>query len=188
MNEKLHLVIPIYQEADGVEVVYAYVHAAPVSREVFEANFRNLSKTFAAIHGEGLGELAGPRIAALMLREVARDSRDEEGARALMNEIRRLSNILIRTPAGWETMPFADAIEHLDPDDVSEVENAIVYFIVSSAMHRKNMAKLFLTGAAKLWGAEVTSLDFTAFVASQKTSTTVAPTSENRKLASSVPR
>lgn len=93
INERLHFVVPIY--ADDGDTISAYVHSAPISREVFEAHFLLISKTFTAFHTEGLGFLGGPRVASLMLNKVAEKIGDQTGAIALMNEIRRLSNVLI---------------------------------------------------------------------------------------------
>jgi hypothetical protein len=176
LSEKLHLVIPVYA-ADG-ETVTAYVHSAPISREVFEAHFMLLAKTFAAIHASGLGIVAGPRVASLLLSRTAEEQRDELGALALMNEIRRLTNVSLRTPQGWDALPFQHVADQgmLDAEDLAEVTNAIVFFIVTSSMQRKTDRKMMMDGAARLWGAQTSSLDFTAFVASQRISTIPAPT------------
>jgi hypothetical protein len=170
LNEKLNLVVPVY---DGNDKISAYVHSTPISREAFEESFVLISKTFSAIHGEGLGSIAGPRVASLILREVAKRNDDEAGALTLMNEIRRLTNVLVSGPRGWTMMPFQDAVDAktLDPDDLSEVENAIVFFTVYSAMHRRQTLKDLLTGAARMWGAQVSLLTPTAFAASLPTST-----------------
>jgi hypothetical protein len=173
LNEKLNLVIPIYDADDKIS---AYAHSTPISREAFEDSFVLISKTFSAIHGEGLGSIAGPRVASLILREVAKRNDDKAGtltaaALTLMNEIRRLTNVLTPGPNGWTMIPFEEAAKTIDPDDLSEVENAIVFFIVYSAMHKRQTLKDLLTGAAKMWGAQVSSLTPTAFAASLPTST-----------------
>ena len=167
LNEKLNFVIPVYDANDKIS---AYVHSTPLSREAFEASFVLISKTFSAIHGEGLGSIAGPRVASLILREVAKRNDDEAGALTLMNEIRRLTNVLTPGPNGWTIIPFQEATKTLDPDDLSEVENAIVFFTVYSAMHRRQTLRDLLTGAARMWGAQVSSLTPTAFAASLPTS------------------
>jgi hypothetical protein len=175
LNEKLHLIIPIY--GDDGETVTAYVHSAPVTRETFDAHFMLIAKTFAAIYAEGLGFIAGPRVAANILREIADKRHDEVGAMALMNEIRRLTNVTLRTPQGWDAVPFQEVIDRgtaLSLDEVAEVTNAIVFFIVTSAMQRKQDLKEMMDGAARLWGARTSWSGFTAFVASLGTSTVTA--------------
>lgn len=186
LNEKLNFVIPIYGNDD---VITAYVHSTPISREVFEAHFLIISRVFAAIHAEGLGEIAGPRVAALVMKKVAERMNDPESAESLLNEIRRLSNAVVRNPGGWIKMPLQDAIDgkHIDDEDAAEVLNALVFFTATSAMHRRQVAREVLNGAARLWGAQISSLDFTAFVASLKTSTEAVSIGVIPTPASSVP-
>ena len=185
INEKMHLVMPIYDDDDSV---CAYVHSAPISREVFEAHFLLMSKTFAAIHGEGLGDIAGPRVASLVMKRIAARSGEAESATSLMNEVRRLTNVETRTKGGWETIPFQEASDKqtISADDLSEVENALVFFTVILAMHRKQVAAELLPGAAKLWGAQISSLDSSAFHASLKISTVTANTGAKPEPVSSV--
>lgn len=180
------MVIPVY---DNTGTAFAYIHSEPISREVFEAHFLILSKTFAAIHTEGLGEVSGPRVSSLMLKRIAARNKDEESATSLMNEIRRLSNVLYRTASGWETIPYQDCLdsELLDPDDVSEVENAIVFFTCGWHMHRKAVAKEILDGAVKLWGASITSLNVSEFHGSLKVSKPDDSSGEKKEPESLVP-
>ena len=189
LNEKLHMVVPLYSQDGDVETIYAYVHSAPISREVFEAHFMLISKTFAAIYGEGLGEIVGPRVAKLIMMEVAKRTRDMEGATALINEIRRLTNVVTRGPGGWVTIPFQDAVDRgdLDADDLAEVENAICFFTVVSATHKKQILQAMLPGAVALWGGQTSSSDCTGFVASLRTSTATGNTGASQTPGSLVP-
>ncbi len=186
LNEKLNLVVPLY---DGNEAIYAYVHSAPISREVFEANFFLLSKTFTAIFAQGLGEIAGPRVASLILRQIAKQTGDEASATALMNEIHRLTNVLVRDASGWVMTPFQECVDKgtINADDLSEVINAVVFFSAVSVMTARQQRRDMLSGAARLWGAQIVSSDCTAFAASLKTSTETANTGANPIPASSVP-
>lgn len=169
INPALNLVVPVYQD-DGTTV---YVHSTPLSTEVFESYFLVISKTFAALHMEGLGPTAGPRVAALMMKRIAVESGVWEGPAGietgLMAEVRRLTNVV--TPHGL--VPMQEAVEQkmFSPQDLSEVENAIAFFIVSSAMHRRNVLEAILDGVAELWGGHTTSLNCTAYAASLPKST-----------------
>lgn len=188
LNAKLHLVIPLYLD-DG-ETITAYVHSAPIMNETFEAHCLLLAKTFAAIHSEGLGIIAGPRVAAHLLEMIAKKMRDEVGASSLMNEIRRLTSVCLRNNDGWEQMQFQDAIDlgRITPDDVAVVTNVLVFFTVISAMQVGQDRKELLNGAARLWNAQISSLGFTAFAASLGTSTATADMlSKQLHRASSVP-
>ena len=168
INEKLNLVIPLYRE-EGSEHVYAYIHSTPLSREAFEANYLLLSKTFTAIHAEGLGEIAGPRVAGLMLRDIAKRMIGEGDigglVTPLLNEIRRLTMAIMGSDAGWEAVPYQEAINRklLDAADFAEVENALVFFTVAYALYPRRQLRSLLNGAATMWGALITSYNSTEY-------------------------
>lgn len=168
INQKMNLVVPLYR---GDEI-YAYVHSTPLSREAFEANYLLISKTFTAIHDEGFGVISGPRIAHLILRNIAETGGVLPKYQALMAEIRRLSNVLLETDRGWEQIPYDEAVRKglLDEEDYSEVEGAIVFFTVASAMYRRLVLRAVLEGAAQIWTAQLTSSDITDFGSSLSTS------------------
>lgn len=187
IDRNLNIVIPIERESGPV-----YVHAAPISRAVFERYFLVISKTFAAIHAEGLSALSGPRVAGMMLKKIAQDREEWDGPegveRGLMMEIRRLSSVVQpKTSGGWETVPLQEALDRktLDEDDVSEVENVLVFFTVAYSMLRKGDRRPALEGASSIWGARIESLNSTAFAASLPTSTATASSGETE--GSSVP-
>lgn len=177
LDRKLNMVIPVERD-DGV----TYVHAAPISRDTFERYFMVLGKTFTAIYSQGLGTMSGPRVAGLLLKKIAEDMGEWDGpsgAKAgLVADIRRLANVIMPGPSGWGMVPLQEALDHgaLSPDDAAEVENAITFFIVASAMHRRVELLPVLDGALKMWGAQVSSLNCTDFMNSLPTSTETAST------------
>ena len=169
IDRKLNIIIPVDVE-DGRTV---YVHSTPISREVFEEHFLVLSKTFAAIYAEGLGSIAGPRIAGLMLKRVATEMGVLDVVeRGLLAEVRRLTNLVQFGDRGWETEHFQGIVDgkRLEADDLAEIENALVYFTVASSMHKRRDLGPILDGALKLWSGSTSSLDCTAFAASLTTS------------------
>ncbi len=186
INEVLHLVIPIFSQGalpehgeDAPPV--AYVHSAPISREVFEANYLLLSKTMSAILTEGLREIEGPRVAGLVLNDIAKQMVGERGDAAklkapLLAEIHRLTHVLAPGEGGWETVPYQEALDrHLIPDeDLAEVTNGIVFFTVASSALPRRQVHAMIDGAARLWGAHVSSLNVTEYAASLRTSTAAA--------------
>jgi hypothetical protein len=188
LNRKLNLVFDIERE-DGTKL---YIHAMPISREVFETFFLVISKAFAAIYSEGLQVLAGPRVAALVLKQVATDAGQWDGPTGvrtgLMNEIRRLANVVMLTDQGWATLPLQSAIDRdlLDEDELAEAEGVITFFICASAMHRRSELGQILTSMTGLWGAQLTSLNCTEFATSLPTSTATASSTPLMQ-ASSVP-
>ena len=178
INKALRMVIPIEQD-DGQTF---YVHASSISREIFEQYFLVISKAFSAIYNEGLGITAGPRIAALMVRRVAEESGSREDVeRGLLNEIKRLANVVISTPdRGWETISLHEAVTRslISGDEVSEVENALTFFSLASAMHKRAEREGILKGAVSIWGGQITSSDLTEFSRSLPTSTATASSGE----------
>ncbi len=171
LDKNLHLVIP-FTDDDGKRF---YIHSATIGRQVFEENFILLGKAFSRLYAEGMGDVSGPRFGALMIRQCAKDMGiEDEVERGLLNEIRRLTNVIIQTPEGWETITFATCKERklLDDDDIAEVEGAICFFILASSVHKKSVRELFLKVPLQIWGGEITYLNATAYRNSLPTSTT----------------
>src|ERR1017187_5798377 len=137
IDKNLNLVIPV-ERADGS---VAHVFSTPIGRMVFEKYYMVIARTYNTIYNGGLGIMSGPRVAAMVLKEIAIsiDAWDgQEGVeRGLMQEIRRLTTVLALGENGWEPLPIHEAIAKgiLDEDDVSEVENALVFFTVAFHMH-----------------------------------------------------
>ena len=171
-----------------------YIHSTPISRVEWEEYFYVLSQTYASLFMGGLGVSTGPTMAALMLRKVAKDQGvwdGEAGVQAgLMGAIRRLTNVVVATDQGWQTIPYEVAVSRhiLDEDAQAEVENAIVFFICVSSVLRgpKSRPKLLVTlGMMRaLWDAQTTPLDVTAFASSLTTSTPVAPITPSPRVSS----
>jgi len=188
LDKKLNLVFPVETDAGTI-----YVHSTPISREVFERYFLVVSKAFAAIYGEGLQLIAGPRVAYLMLKKIAEDRGEWDGADGVHNgliaEIRRLTNVVVSTDRGWRPIPYHIAVEHgqLDEQDVAEVEGMLCFFTCASAMHLRSQLTAILAGMTSLWGAQTTSLTCTEYAASLTTSTVTASSGATEEITLSVP-
>lgn len=173
INRRLNLVVPVERD-DGSKV---YVHSTPISQEVYERYFLEMSKAFALIHGEGLSIVAGPRVAALMLKRVAQDMKTWDGdagvGKGLMAEIRRLSNVAVPTATGWEVVPLQVALDRnfFDAADVAEVEGYICFFILTSAINKRRQIPGLLAGLNGLWGTQTTLLNSTEYASSLRTLT-----------------
>jgi hypothetical protein len=189
IDKKLNLVMPV--EAGEI-------HSTPISYAVFEKYFLPISRAFARVYGEGLGTLAGPRVAYLMLKQVAMEDNMWEGSEGvengLMNEIYRLSNLVrpSKTQPGWECYPLYEAMHQglLDDEERAEVNNALVFFTLVSSMHKKTELPVVLRTMTKFWGGQTTSLDSTAYAASLLISTQKESTGEKadpKVKASSIP-
>lgn len=185
VNKALNLVVPVESDAGTI-----YVHSTPLRREVFEKYFLVISKTFSAIYSEGLSVISGPRIALLMLRKIAVDAGVWDGVggveNGLLNEIRRISNVLVPTESGWALRPFQDVLSSglLSEDEIDEVEGTIVFFICASAIHRKADLGRMLDHLQELWGTQTTLLNCTEFKSSLPTLTAPETTPETVKQSS----
>lgn len=169
INRKLNLVIEIEDE-NGKPL---WAHSQPISRETFDTYFLLIAKTFSAIYKEGLGAVAGPRVALNLLKTIATEMGVmDDVQKGLLNDIERLTSILAPGENGWERVPLheAKAKKLLSVEDLTEVENALVFFTVGSWMYRKKeKAGGSLEGAIELWGAQLTSSTSTEFMNSLPT-------------------
>lgn len=192
IDRKLNLVIPLTRE-DGTTL---WVYSTPIRKEVFETYFLVLAKTFSALTRNGLDPRSGPSVAALMLREVATaTSRDGEinwwdgddgvgGKTGLLAEIVRLSNCLVGTDTGWQTVPLQEALDKklVADDEKSEVMNLLAFFTVSSLVAPKADRALLVNGMAAIYQLEATSSSFTEWASSLKTRIQDENTGEKAKL------
>jgi hypothetical protein len=198
IDNPLNLVIPV-EGNHGV----VYVHAMPITRETFDTHHMVIAKTFNAIYDGGLGVASGPRVAAKVLRDIAKEMGVWEGPlgveQGLMGEIRRLSNVIIpeggdakldkkkkknapdvwRAP-GWTTITMHEAIKRnlLDEEDADVVENAQAFFTVAWSMHTKGDRPHVMEAVCGLWSAQMSSLSCTAFATSLPTSIETASSGE----------
>ena len=180
IKKSLNLVIPIDREEGG----QIFVHSTPISREIFENYFLVISKTYADIIDHRLGVLSGPRVAYLMLRQISKDMGvwdGESGVYAgLVNEIVRLSNVLIPGSNGWKTVPLHTAImqQLIDEDTISQIQGELIFFMCVSKVSRADQAKTIMEAAAALLGLQITSLDCTEYKTSLPTLTEIESSGE----------
>jgi hypothetical protein len=164
-----------------------------------------LAKTLNTMYAEGISQGTGPSVAALTLESIAKENDpidhpvDWKGSgttwggqfgvkNGLMEEIRRLSNIVIPTAQGWQSIPVLEAIKqgHIDESDVEEAEGYIVFFTCVSHIHKKHEIAPLLTAMGKAWDTQVTLLNCSEFCNSLPKSTALETSSQMVKQ-SSVP-
>jgi hypothetical protein len=181
IDRKLNLVIPL-ERADGGDL---YVYSIPMRREVWEHFFMVLAKTFTVIYQGQLGWMSGPRVAGLLLREVAQTTMRADGSSSwwegddgvemsLLPEMRRLTSVLVPEGGVWRQVLLDDAVDKklLTDDEVAEVTGALAFFTVNSAMHKPKVLAAMLNAAAGVWGWQITSSTLSEFRSSLTTSTT----------------
>lgn len=201
IDEKRNLVIPIVTDTvtkkvkgrDVAEnVVRVYGYHSPISREVFEANFRVLAATKAALSSKGSHYLmgAGPRVAALTLKDegqkdaASRGSFDGDGnvvdaeTPAFLEELKRLTTVLCAGAHGWEHLPVDVAIqqEKFDSEDWEEALASLVFFTSQYSMAKKADRAKAMEAMAGFLGGLTTSSTPTEFAASLQKSTPAEPT------------
>ena len=191
LTEAMNLVVPVGE---------FQAYHVPVSREVFEANYRVLASTRAALSSEGIMYQmgSGPQIAALALKDSARRHAEERGdvddkgrgndqsALALLAEVKRLTVIFCPTPQGWDQLPVDAAISNgfVDAEDWREAESAIVFFTCLFWLTPKAERQKMAAATAGLLKGSITSSPPSEFAASLPSST---PAQTSPVAASSVP-
>lgn len=173
ISRNLNLIIPVRTEKGN-----GWIHATPISKEVFKEHFFILSKTFSAIFSEGLGVVAGPRIAFLMLERISRDSNAWEGDKGvrntLVNEVIRLANLVYPVEGkGYDTIPLDMALDR-EIIDLDEVAGELIFFTCVSSINSPEQAKGTMDVVNGIWSTQCSSLNLTEWIASLPTLKSVA--------------
>lgn len=181
IDKRLHLIMPIYEDDKGESIV-AWVHSTPLSEEVVDRYFMVLGQTYNGIFSQGLGIASGPSVALRLLRHIATERNvwhddPKTGTvgveRGLVEEMRRLTMVdALGKDGKWQQLPLQVALDQgvISPEDRTEVENAIAFFIVASAILPRALRPVMLTPAAELLGAQTSYLSFTEWSSSLRTS------------------
>src|SRR6185437_13982632 len=111
LNRKLNFVIEVETESGKS----AWVHTTPILNETFKQFYAPISRAYLELFTGGGGDLTGPRVAAFVLEKHAKELGVWDGPNGvrhgLLEEIRRLSNVVMLTDDGWETLQYADAVK-----------------------------------------------------------------------------
>lgn len=187
LNRKLNIVVPVSTDAGTI-----FVHSTPISRDTFEQFYLELGKVFSQCFDSNNAAhlaLSAPQLAYPALKAIAKaEGKTQEVQFGLINEIIRLSNAIVPTENGLETMPLDVAIkrEHLDEDAASEVLSALCFFCAISRVAPKDLRDSFLEMAGSLRNWELTSSDSTEYTASLQTLRESASTGKKGKQSSVV--
>lgn len=175
INKALNLVCPV--EDDG-EIIY--IHSMPIGLAVFEKYHRVIARAFSSIYADGMNILAGPRVAAMVLKDVALETPRGAGTwwegtdgveNGLLNEITRLSNVSVCEADGWVSLPLEVAQKRglIEPETVKEALGKIVFFILCSTMNTGAQKVAILEAMAGLWDVQLTLLNCTEYTNSLPT-------------------
>lgn len=177
IDAALNFVIPLFHDEND-DAPYAYVCATPLSQAAFEANFRVLVRTFKLVADEGG---SANRFARLYMRDAALsltgpDGNADQICAPVLNEIGRLSSVVLSTKNGWESIPLQQAIDAklLDEGDAGEAISACVFFTLALRAAPKTLTRGFTESGLRTWSAQSSSLSPTEWIASLRTSTETA--------------
>ena len=169
-----------------------YIHSTSVSRSVFEQFYLELGKVFSqcfdAINQAHLA-LTAPQLAYPALKTMAIKAGNwEEVKKGLINEIVRLTNVLVTGEKGWESIPLDLAIkrEILDEDEESEVLSALTFFTAICRVAPKDLRMSFLEMAGSLRSWVLTSSDSTEYLNGLTISAKIVVTGKKAKESSIV--
>jgi len=178
-------------QTDGNGIIY--IHSASISRSVFEQFYLELGKVFSqcfdSINQAHLA-LSAPQLAYPALKSIAQKAGNWDGAGGvkfgLINEIIRLTNVLVCGDKGWETIPFDVAVkrEILDEDEEAEILSSLVFFTAISKVAPKDLKNSFLEMAGALRNWELSSLDSTGYMNGLPILTKKEPTGKKAKVSS----
>jgi hypothetical protein len=172
LDRKLNLVWLLERE-EGV----VHVHSTPISKAIWDRYYKVISRTYIDMLENGGLWMAqmGVRVARMSLEDTAKTMGVWEGKdgvqQGLMNEITRLTNVIVPLEGSWDSVPMQEAIDKgfFEEDERSEVENAICFFTVCYASMPKNRAQEMLEMISDLFGAVLTSSNATEYQSSLPT-------------------
>lgn len=169
INKKLNLVIPMETDDGGKY----FIHARPFSREAFEVNYLLFSQAFSKMIESGIQVTAGPRVAGMVLKDLAATQGNKEAYDSIISEIKRTTTVIKGGKDGFEGKNLSSAVAHgdIDDDDLAYIESTICFFILTSAMWRGDKLAASLAFMSGLWGVQTTSLDYTDYISSLRTLT-----------------
>jgi len=186
IDRNLNLVMQVQTAKNGT----IHIHSVSISRSVFEQFYLELGKVFSQCFdsvNQAHLVLSAPQLAYPALKSIATKAGNWEGAGSvkfgLINEIIRLTNVLVSSEKGWESIPFGVAVKQgiLDEDDEAEILSSLVFFIAISKVAPKDLKNSFLEMAGALRNWVLTSLDATAYMNGLPISTKKEPTGRKAK-------
>lgn len=146
------------------ETVTAY--HSPISREIYEANFKLLGETKIALIGDNIRHAymaSGDSV--LYLRQCGQEmaakagGSGDFGAAALLADIKRLTLIIAPGPQGWGVVPVDVALSSsiITDDEWADAEAALVFFTawMAGVSRRERLKQINLS--AQLIGGSTTS-------------------------------
>lgn len=182
IDDNLNIVLPLVEGTPDIDAFHS-----PIDRPVFEANYRLLAATRAALGSKGSHYqlITGPQIAAMTLREEGRkdavengDPKGDGGAAAFIAELKRRTLVLCPSESGWERLPVDTAISRdmIDAEDWEDGLSHLVFFTCHWWLAKKSERPTIREAMGDLLGMSFTSSNATAYCDSSPTSTSAGAT------------
>lgn len=178
VDQALNLVSTVSRDTFPV-----YVYVTPLPYEVIEEHHAVLGSVFTQFY-QTVGGLGAVRVAAMMLRKALREFQD--GVPTLVDEIARFTNVMSWNGKKWQTTPLELALNSgvITNDEWREVEGEVVFFIVGSAIQKRELIPAMVGNMLSAYGAQLTPLGCTAYSASLPTSKTEETPAEDAAIPS----
>jgi hypothetical protein len=169
LDKRLNLVLEVERDDKSI----CYIHSAPISRNLWKTHYTFLSMSINSLYADGFPPSTCARIIYNRMLEIAEQQKDRFGnlSKTLFPEIWRLTNVLVPTDQGFDTVSFYDAMRDpkiLDQDNVEEVQNFICFFTAASWVHglSRKEREAFQQLMTKGFGVQITSLPVTEYKSS----------------------
>ena len=169
IDRNLSLVMQVQTDENGL----VYVHSSSISRSVFEQFYLEIGKVFSqcfdSVNQAHLA-LSAPQLAYPALKSISMKAGNWDGAGGvkfgLVNEIVRLTSVLVSGEKGWETIPLDTAVKRnvINEDEEAEILSSLVFFTAISKVAPKDLKNSFLEMAGALRNWELTSSDSTEYL------------------------
>ena len=176
IDRSLSLVMQVQTDGNGL----VYVHSSSISRSVFEQFYLEIGKVFSqcfdSVNQAHLA-LSAPQLAYPALKSISMKAGNWDGAGGvkfgLVNEIVRLTSVLVSGEKGWETIPLDTAVKRnvINEDEEAEILSSLVFFTAISKVAPKDLKNSFLEMAGALRNWELTSSDSTEYLSGLPTLT-----------------
>ena len=176
IDRNLSLVMQVQTDGNGL----VYVHSCSISRSVFEQFYLEIGKVFSqcfdSVNQAHLA-LSAPQLAYPALKSISIKAGNWDGAGGvkfgLVNEIVRLTSVLVSGENGWESLPLDIAVKRkvINEDEEAEILSSLVFFTAISKVAPKDLKNSFLEMAGALRNWELTSSDSTEYLSGLPTLT-----------------
>lgn len=159
IDKKLNLVSTINR--DGALPVY--LHVLPFPYEVVEEHCFLLGNLFNNFITQ-IGGIGAARVAAMMLRKKLKEQGASEGP-GLLDEMQRLASVVYNDGSAWKVIPLDTALKQqiVLLDEYREVEGEIVFFMVSSAIQKRELIAPTVGAVIGMYGGQLTVSSVTEF-------------------------